>query len=222
MKNKKLVCLLMAVLILVLAMPAFAAEGTLEVEPSAQAGTNLSMMALQETVVDVSVPAAGKLYINPLGFPVHYEYEGKDVTDTSQILTEPTYIKNEGEDPVRVSVSVTGTVQGGEMLLSSSSTKASATTSKRAFIYFEIQAVSDPNKVTWDEAYDSAKHVYVHATYTKSKKGIVDLDGTGGADCYGAFRLTGDCVAEPKKPWTAADGMKVVVAFTFQPIVTVS
>ena len=223
MKNKKLVCLLAAALTLALAVPTFAAEkGGLEVEPSAKANTSFSMMALREGVVDVSVPATGTLYINPLGFPVHYEYDGETITDDSQILTEPAYIENNGEDPVSVSVSVTGEVQGGEMLLSSSYIKNQTTTTKRAFVYFEIQPVSNPGKVTWDEVYDATKHVYVRDAYSKSKKNIVQLEAAGSGTNCGAFRLTGDCVKKPKVPWTGEDGLRVTIAFTFNPIISVS
>lgn len=223
MKNRKLVCLLTAALMLALAAPASAAEnGGLETAPSAQANTSFSMMALKEGVVDVSVPATGTLYINPLGFPVHYEYDGELITDDSQILTEPAYIENNGEDPVSVSVSVTGEVQGGGMTLSSSYTKSQTTTAKKAFVYFEIQPVSDPDSVTWDEAYDAAKHVYVRDAYSKSKKNIVQLEAAGGGANCGAFRLTGDCVKKPRVPWTEEDGLKVTVAFTFNPIISVS
>lgn len=220
MKNKNLICLFMAALIFAMSMPAFAAEGgELEVEQSAQADTNMSIMGLQDPIVDVAVPATGTLYINPLGFPVHYEYDYEEVTDNSQILTEPAYIENRGDDPVRVSVSVTGAAEGG-MGLTSLPTKAQSTTSKKAFIYFEIQSVSDYDRVTWDKEYDATKHVPVR-NGTKSKKNIVELDDASGRNCYGAFRLTGDCVAKPKIPWSAADKLTVTIAFTFKPIITI-
>lgn len=223
MKNKKLVCLLTAALTLALTVFASAAEkGGVEAVSSAQADTSFSLMALREGVVDVSVPSTGTLYINPLGFPVNYEYDGETITDNSQILTEPAYIENNGEDPVSVSVSVTGEVQGGELSLTSSYTKNQTTSLKKAFVYFEIQPVSDPGSVTWDEAYDSAKHVYVRNAYAKSKKNIVELEASGGGASCGAFRLTGDCVKKPRAPWTEEDGLKVTIAFTFTPIISVS
>lgn len=222
MKNKKLISLFVAVLICSMMTSAFAAEGeSPKVEPSTQSDTNLSMMALREGVVDVSVPATGKLYINPLRFPIRYEYQGEEVTDNSQIIMEPVYIENNGEAPVYVTVSVTGTVKGG-LTLSKSSTLETALTSKKAFVYFEMQAVSDPNNVSWDAAYDMEKHVCVCNGSTKTAKKIVTLDSTGGGDCYGAFRLAGDCVAKPKDPWKKTDGVNVLVAFTFTPIITVS
>lgn len=108
------------------------------------------------------------------------------------------------------------------MTLSSSYTKSQTTTAKKAFVYFEIQPVSDPDSVTWDEAYDAAKHVYVRNAYSKSKKNIVQLEAAGGGANCGAFRLTGDCVKKPRAPWTEEDGLKVTIAFTFNPIISVS
>ena len=107
------------------------------------------------------------------------------------------------------------------MTLTSSYTEDSGTTSKKAFVYFEIQPVSDPDRVTWDKEYDAAKHVCVRP-YSKSKKNIVQLEAADGRVTYAAFRLTGDCVKKPRVAWTEADGLKVTVAFTFTPIISVS
>ena len=222
MKNKKLICLFMTLLMLVMSVPALAAEEAPLVQPSAQADTNMSMNALEDAVVNVVVPTTGKMYINPLGFPINYEYDGETVRETNQIFSEPACIENKGDDPVRVSVALTTTIQGNQMTLASSSTKSSISTLKKAFVYFEMQAVSDPSSVTWDAAYDATKHVYISTAFTKSKKNIVELEDASKQNRYGAFRLTGDCIAEPKVPWNAADRMEVVIAYTFNPIITVS
>lgn len=219
MKNKKLVSFFVAFLLLVMVSPASAAgDGAEGVEPVIEANMQFAAMALEEVEVQVNVPTEKKLYINPLGFPV----DMGDHTDNRQIIMEPAYIENMGDTPVNVSVSVTGSlVEGSAMTLSSSSTKALATTSKKAFIYFELKAVSDPDSVSWDKEYDAEKHVPVRIM-TKTRKNIVELDEAGGSKPYGAFRLTGDCVTKPKNPWTVADGIKVVVAFTFKPVITIS
>lgn len=221
MKKQRLICSIMAVLMFAMMTPAFAVEGA-EAGQTAQADTNLSLYALEEAVIDVSVPTTGKLYINPLKFPVHYEYDGEEVTDNSQIISEPGYIENLGDTAVRVSVSVTAEPHADSTLgLSSAPVLSQATTSKKAFIYYELQAVSDPNgKISWASEYDAEKHVIARGT--RRKKNIVELESAGGRNCYGAFRLTGDCVAKPRTPWTEDDGVTVTIAYTFDPIIEIS
>ena len=219
MKNKHAaIALFMSILLLVMSSSAFAAEDEAEkVMPIAVAGMEVSVAALRDVEVEVTVPAAKNLYINPLGFPVKIG----DTTDSSQILTDPAYIENRGESSVSVNVSITGSIsEGSTMTLSSSSTKDLVTTGKKAFIYFEIKAVSDPENVAWDTEYDIEKHVPVRVM-TKTRKHIIELDEAGGNMPYGAFRLTGDCVKKPKIPWTKNDSIKAVIAFTFKPIIEI-
>lgn len=213
MKIKKLAAFFMFVLLVALTTGAFAAEEA----PVAGADMELAVMALEEVEVQVTVPTEKKLYINPLGFPI----DMGDHIDSRQIIMEPAYIENLGDTPVKVSVSVTGSlVEGSTMTLSSVSTKDSELTSKKAFLYFEIQAVNDPDNVTWSKEYDAEKHVPVRIM-VKNRKNIIELDAADGSKPYGAFRLAGDCVTNPRKPWTEADGIQVVIAFTFNPIITI-
>ena len=82
MKNKHAaIALFMSILLLVMSPSAFAAEGEAEkVMPIAAAGMEVSVAALQDVEVEVTVPAAKNLYINPLGFPVK-------IGDTTDIVT---------------------------------------------------------------------------------------------------------------------------------------
>ena len=214
MKSKKLVAIFMSALLTASAITAFASEEP----PIAGASMRISVATLEEVVVQVTVPSEKELYINPLGFPV----EMGEHTDNSQIIMESAYIENLGDTPVSVSVSVTGSLsEGSTMMLSSSSTKIAGLTSKKAFLYFEIQSVSDPDNVTWAKEFDAEKHIPVRIA-VKTRKNIIELDAADGSNPYGAFRITGDCVAKPRTPWSPADGIKVVVAFTFKPVVTIS
>lgn len=219
MENKNAaIALFMSILLLVMSSSAFASEGEPEeIVPIAAAGMEVSAATLRDVEVQVTVPTSKNLYINPLGFPVKIG----DNTVNSQIITDPAYIENLGDTPVNVSVSVTGSLlEGSTMTLSSLSTKDVVTTSKKAFIYFEIKAVSDPDNVAWDSEYDVEKHVPVRIM-TKTRKNIIELDEAGGSTPYGAFRLTGDCIKKPKIPWTTSDGIETVIAFTFKPIVSI-
>lgn len=170
---------------------------------------------LPQVLVEVSVPTSGEVQINPYAFPVKI---GAAIED-SQIVSAPAYIENSGETPLRVSVSATGDIKSGsDMILQGMSTADSTSTGKKAFLYFEILAVSDPDRVNWAGEYDADKHVIVRDQVTKTKKNIAILGAAGQEKSYGAFRLTGDCIENPKVPWTEEDGVGVEIVFTFTPM----
>lgn len=207
MKNKKVIALCMAVLMLVLASPALA-EGT-------NTSTKIDATTLVPEIIVVTVPTNANVVINPYELPV--EINNTSVTD--QIITTPVSIWNQSAAPVKVSVAIECTVkEGSDLYMIPYSTKQLATTLKRAFAYFEIHATSDPDYVSWDSEYDINKHLVVQNG--RNRKNIVTLDaGDANAPssnkCYGAFRLTGDCVSNPKNEWTEQDGIDVVLTFSF-------
>lgn len=171
---------------------------------------------LPDVMIQVVVPAESKVYVNPQSLPV--KIDGKIVE--SQIISEPSCIENQSEVPLAIAATVTGTIKSGSnMILSSASTQGVATTSKKAFIYFEMKASdsSDVSLVEWDDAYDENYHILVR-TAAKTKKDFLILGAKGAQGSFGAFRLAGDCVANPQIAWTAEDGVDVDVAFTFTPM----
>lgn len=207
MKNKKVIAFCMAVLMLVLASPALA-EGT-------NTKTKIDATTLVPEIIVVTVPTNANVVINPYELPVEINHES--VTD--QIITTPVSLWNQSAAPIKVSVAVGCKVkEGSNLYMVPYSTKQSPTTIKRVFAYFEIQPTSDPDRVSWDSEYDSSKHLVVRDGM--SRKNIVTLDaGDANAPssnkCYGAFRLTGDCVSNPKNEWTEQDGIDVVLTFSF-------
>lgn len=211
MRMKKPACLAAAALLALLTVPASAAG------PAGIQGGSTKFTAesfLPDVEIQVSVPAESKLYINPLSLPV--EIDG--TVENKQIVCETSHIENRSVVPVVVDVTVSGAVkEGSDMTLYSASTQGSTAIAKRAFFYFEMQAVDDPAHVEWSGGYDSTEHIPVRL-YARTKREIVTLDAAGGTTCYGAFHLDGDCIPTPKNPWTEADGVDVTVVFTFRPI----
>lgn len=207
MKNKKVIALLMAVLMLVLATPALA-EGT-------NTSTKVEATTLVPEIIVVTVPTNANVVINPYEIPV--EINNTSITD--QIITTPVSIWNQSAAPVKVSVAIECAVkEGSDLYMIPYSTKQLSTTLKRAFAYFEIQATNDPNRVSWDSEYSFDKHLVVQNG--RKKKDIVTLDAgdenaPSSNKCYGAFRLTGDCISNPKNEWTEQDGIDVVLTFSF-------
>lgn len=207
MTKKKPLFLLMALLMLAsLVSPASAAE------MGNRRSTEIEAVCSRLPEIRVTVPPAMNVVINPYKIPI--VIQDKQVGD--QIISDPVALKNESEVPLKVSVSIETVIkEGSDMRLRSESTLDQGLTSKTAFIYFEIQAVSDPDNVAWNEKYDEEKHQVVRPG-TRIKKDIVTLGAEGKPLSYGAFRLTGDCVAAPRSPWTEADRIDVSIAFTFK------
>lgn len=218
MKRKRLLCVVLTLALLFTAQSAAAA---------AETGNRRSMTITAKCkmpTIQVTVPSTGNVYLNPFKLPV--SIGGEDSYE--QIISTPNCIANQSDIPLKVDVKVTGAIKAGsDMTLATTSTQGSTSTSKRAFIYFEIQPADtdDPDDVLWDDEYDKTKHIVISTVESgKSKKNVLTLapktlDGKmaeeGG---YAAFRLTGDAVETPKNAWTAQDGITVEVAFTFTPV----
>ena len=167
--------------------------------------------------ISVVVPGTAEVFINPYKLPVTIEAD----ETTAQIVSTPAAIENKSEVPLSVTATVTGTIkEGSDMRLLSYSTQDPEVlqTRKSAFVYFEMQAASNPGQVDWDSEYDAQKHQVVRAGVAKVRKNIVTIAQADKPKHFGAFRLTGDCVAVPRSPWTEADGIEVEIAFTFTPL----
>lgn len=207
MKKRLTRCLVVALLL------SLALAGTVQAA-SVFTTTVTATAYLPDIVIDVVVPTAGNVYINPKQLPVKI---GASI-ENEQIISEPCYIRNQSEVPVLVSVEVTGTVKSGsDLSLLSYSTADLTTRLKKAFIYFEILATNDPSSVSWASGYDESQHIVVRES-PKTKKNIVTLGTDDSNKCYGAFRLTGDCIAEPREEWNSKDGVTVNIVFTFSPL----
>ena len=208
MKFNKPIAFLLALLILLPTAPALAADSKYSTGIEAEC-------LIPEVTIQVVVPTESEVYVNPQSLPV--KVEGK--IQESQIVSQPVYIENQTEVPLTVSATVIGTLkEGSGMILGTSSTTGVALTSKKAFIYFEMKAVDSKDAaVTWDEAYNADNHIPVR-TVARNKKKFLTLGAAGKAGSYGAFHLAGDCVANPKTPWTEKDGVDVSVSFTFTPV----
>lgn len=208
MKKRLSLCLVL-VLLLVLIAPAYAV--------SIQGGSSTVITAepyLPDIEIEVVVPTAGNIYINPDRLPV--KVDGNVVN--KQVVSDTFSIENLSEVPLSVSVEVTGEIKSGsDMGLATQSVAKLVTPLKKAFIYFEIKAVSDTSSVTWASAYSPSKHVIIRET-TIPKKNVLILGSGDQEKRFGVFRLAGDCVQKPKSPWTSEDGVEVEIAFTFSPL----
>lgn len=207
MKKRLKLCLILA-LLLSLSSPAQAAVAQ---------GSSTEITAepyLPDIKIEVVVPAAGNVYINPYQLPL--EVNGK--IENKQVISSTFAIENQSEVPLGVNVEVTGKIKPeSTMGLLTRSASSVTTTMKKAFMYFEIHTVSDTSAVEWDSKYSSSKHIVVRES-SQIKKNVIILDAHDNEKHFGAFRLSGDCVQNPREPWTNEDGVEVEVVFTFTPL----
>lgn len=165
--------------------------------------------------IDVVMPGGGDVYINP--YKMSVEIDGESTTE--QIVSTPASIENRSEVPLSVGVTVVATVnEGSDMVLCSDYVNDPESRSKKAFIYLEMQAVKDPDRVTWDSKFDDEKHLSVRTGLSRSRKEMLTIEQADKPNHYGALRLAGDCVPTPRNPWTEADGVEISIAFTFTPL----
>lgn len=212
MKRKALLCAILALTLLFSAQPASALT-------SNQRATEIEATTLLP-VINVVVPASVDIMINPLKMPVSIGGEDSD----DQILCSPAYIVSYSNIPLKVDVKVTGSVySGSDLTLTTSPTNGSGT-SKRAFLYFEMQqtSIDDWEYVRWDPTFDASKHINV-TTAPHTKNDMVTLptltrDGDLPENAYAWFRLAGDAARAPTNEWSTNDGINVTVAFTFTPV----
>lgn len=213
MKRKKLLCAILALVLLISAQPAAMATGNVR--------STIIRSTCRLPIIRVTVPTSSSVYFNPLGFPVYIGGEESD----KQIISTPAVIANESEVPLEVNVSVTGKVRTGSTMTLTSAPTGGAGTEKSAFVYFEIKQTNsdDPETVQWDPSYDAAKHIAVTTGEPVTRQNIMTLpartlDGEVAENGYAVFRLTGDAVKNPTNAWSTRDGVAVSVAFTFTPL----
>lgn len=172
-------------------------------------------------VISVSVPSSAGVVINPFQFPVEIEGENK----REQIICTPAVISSSSDIPLKVSVTVTGTVTPeSDMTLATAPTGGTGTV-KSAFVYFEIVQSSwgEVRKSLWATAYDPAKHLRIISGAPQTGTDMLTLSplnkfGEIAKGGYAQFRLAGDAVRNPANEWNEKDGIDVMVAFTFTPV----
>ncbi len=213
MKRKVLLCALAALILLCSTRPA-----------AALLSNERSTVIESETrmpIINVIVPSSAEVYINPFQLPVDIDGESR----REQIVCTPALIASASDIPLKVSVTVTGTVKpGSDMTLAASPTGGTGTT-KSAFVYFEIvQTNSDYiSRYIWAAAYDPTRHIAVVPGTPQTKTDLLTLPplnkyGEIAKGGYAPFRLTGDAVRNPTSEWNEKDGINVTIAFTFDPV----
>ncbi len=247
MKNKKVIILaLVAVMVIGIAVPAFAAN---------QTSTKING-AYEELPIDVVVMPTGKAVINPYKMPIKPKDTattsaeiGKTITTAGQISTYPLAMYNKGDVDLAVGATVTASNVTGVELVTTSIPASS--TDKQAQVYLEAKQDTtldgDDYSVTADttgyivnvkgDTLCDAFNAWTETTYdrTSTSQVIVNPDeptrakeiakmkkadpttGQPQAGSYVLYRLAGKCVEAPDTAWATTDKFEVDVAFTFSP-----
>lgn len=216
MRQKRLLCAVLALVLLVSVQPAMASS----VPPN---GKSVKIAAdARIPIIQVSVPSSAEVFLNPYELPVDI---GTGRWDYGQILCTPAVVINESEVAINVDLTVTASVKEGSAMMLSSAPTGGNGTQKKAFIYFEI-VPSNTDRVAyveWAPAFDATKHIVLQNGVAKTRKNVMKLPpitprGQVADGGYAPFRLTGDAVTNPTDEWTEKDGINVTVAFTFTPL----
>lgn len=216
---KKLFALVLScAMMLGLAATAFAEDVTIE-DPN-ESGVYSQETTItgttQAPTIKVTVPSTGDVVINPYGM----KYGDDDATD--KVISAAQFIKNESDVDIAISVTVTGKVdEGSNAVLATAALKGTETT-KSVFLYFEIlEATDDSTEPTWAEGYNKDLHVIAAAKAT-TKAGVHTMKAGNETATYAAFHLAGDVASAPATPWADTDTVSVVIAFTFNPVISTS
>jgi hypothetical protein len=155
--HKKILSLALAgVMTLALAVPAFASGATSSDTTTATTGTSGNMSTevtanYTSIPIKVSVPSAATAMINPYGLPVTISAIVSGGSDTTisgwKIVSQPSYITNEGNVKLSVSAKVTTALASGckATMITTSADKVSATEQE---IFAQLQVAQVPSGST--------------------------------------------------------------------------
>lgn len=166
-----------------------------------------TVMQSEIALVDVTVPKAGQIVLNPYGLPVEVGSE----TTTEQIASETMTITNNGDTPVVVSASVSGCIAEQSSMAFVTAPPPADAAEKEVFIYAEFQ----DRDSQWADGYSGMDNQIMVSNSVSETQEVLTLD----ADAKGVFRLFGATAVSPDDPWSGEDAVSVVLTFSFVPVI---
>lgn len=235
---KKVLSLVLALaLVLGLAVPAFATDDGTVSDVTKSYTTTITGVTPIPTI-KLRIPATGGVVLNPYGMKVSLSMDenGKpqatpDDTDGSMdaIISATQVIESESEMELAVSATVTGKAATGVTFLTKEATNET-TNSVYMYVGFKdiistaaadfddaVQAATIPSTpVAVAKAGDPSDCVLISSKATTAKVGTLELNASGKKSGL-AFKLGGNAVSAPIKPWTDKMTAGATIAFTFSP-----
>jgi len=237
---KKVISMMMALaLTFALAIPAFAssssrsfsASGSASLVSGGEYAFNMGA-AVQVPTVNVYVPTANaqvdKVVLNPYG--IKYTLDGEELTD--QIISTPIYLGSLSNVPVKVGMTVKGTVAGNAELATKSLAGDTKTTTNAVFIWGQV--VNGGTGASVDLTATPSGFATAYNT-TEAKTGSMILvseeatrtglytipaadDATDVSKTeWACVKFFGDAVKAPTTPWASGDTVTLNITFTFTP-----
>lgn len=208
MKFRKVMSALLAgAMVLSMSATAFASTTDITTVDGMTEGQVIEVTGKTNTAnIKITVPTTGSIVLNPYG--LSYTDEVVTTASTAQVISAVQAIKNESELPVKVSTSVTGTIEGATFATAT----AVAENEKKVFLEFGVEKIAN--------VADGAKPVLTSPTKKTLSTAAVNfdpitLDEKTGAKPSLAFGFTGDASKNPTNAWTADDIVGATIAFTF-------
>ena len=213
MKKKTLILLMVCILALSMSVAVFAAGSS-----------KITINALyREPDIEVNVPAAGEMYLNPKRLPLMIDGH----IENGQIINTPWSMENKISVTISVNAEVYAAINSrSDMTLSTSSLATSTSRNKRAFIYLD-KRVTDPGtdlaSLDWDQTVYNNKTQILVTEAGLERNNFMTLagaaaDGSVSPGGVGAFRLCGNAIANPVVEWNPViDNIAVHITFTFRP-----
>lgn len=206
MKFRKVMSALLAgAMVLSLSSTAFASTTNITTVDGMTEGQVIEVTGTTKTAdIKITVPTSASIILNPYELNV-----SADATPiTGQVISAVQAIKNESDLPVKVTTTVTGTIEGAEF----ATTSAVAETTKKVFLEFGVEAIADVTAGNTPAFTSPTKKVLSTTAVTFNP---VTLTEKGGATSSMAFGFTGDASKNPTNAWTADDIVGATIAFTF-------
>jgi len=169
--------------------------------------SELALPPDESPIVNVTVPATGRIILNPYGMSV----ETSDGTSSSQVICETMTITNESEVPVAVSASVTGHISEHSSMEFASAPPPSDAREKAVFLYAEFQNEDG----VWQEGYTGTENQILVSAEASEEKDVLTL---AAGPSEGVFRVSGATSVSPDDPWCSDDAVSVTVSFTFEAV----
>lgn len=163
-------------------------------------------MRSEIALVEVTVPQAGRIVLNPYGLPV--EVDGEKTTE--QIASETMPITNNGDEAVVVTARTAGHISENSSMTFVTAPPAAGTVEKEVFLYTEFQREGED----WSGRYSGGENQILVTEGVSESKEVLTLEANAG----GKFRMFGATAVSPADPWSGADEISVTVVFTFTPL----
>lgn len=184
-------------------VPSHAAGAAPESEPPEVTALSDEVTNDDGQIVNVLVPATGRIFINPYGQAINSE----NGISREEIISSPMVIINQGEAPVKVCVSAVGSVSDLSHAVFAAEPPQADTREKEIFLYAEFTDSED----SWRRGYNGAENQLLITTRVSEEKAVLTLD----EGVSGWFKLFGSTAIDPEEAWCEDDEIKVTFTFTF-------